>query len=381
MNKILLDPFRLFFPMGVLFALAGIGPWVFLLSGSFGYPAAFHRQMMIDGFLLSFVAGFLMTAIPRFTKTENARPWEVAGVAILLCSAAWASYGESNLIHWSASLGALLMVALFAFRRVRRRAANPPPTFVFVGVGLGLWVLSLVRSVFVALEWTSDSLIWRDLFSNGALMCLILGIGSRLIPALLGWREVVDKQRREGEVVKLSDLAPRHLWILIGLFILSYLLADFSPWSLLLRSAVVGYFAFVYWRLHRLPRDRNPFTWSLWITAWMIFFGVVMELIPTGYHVHMLHGLLIGGISLLTLLIGLHVVCAHMASDIQGIKARRLIWLLTGLLLSSMFTRVTAIFWPAIYLNHLAYAATTWIAGLLIWLYLLWQAVKRSTEH
>jgi uncharacterized protein involved in response to NO len=74
------DPFQLFFPLGALLAVASVLPWTAQLYGQGGYPRELHRVLMINGFLLSFVAGFLMTAITRFTGTHFATKGEVSGV-------------------------------------------------------------------------------------------------------------------------------------------------------------------------------------------------------------------------------------------------------------------------------------------------------------
>src|SRR5437660_1599581 len=60
-------PFRLFFPMGVAAGLIGVGHWLFWTIGWIPESNSFfHAMMQVEGFLSCFVAGFLMTAIPRF---------------------------------------------------------------------------------------------------------------------------------------------------------------------------------------------------------------------------------------------------------------------------------------------------------------------------
>src|SRR4051812_38435254 len=73
------NPFRLFFPLGILFGIIGVGHWV-LWSVGWKIPeiALAHAALQTQGFLASFVIGFLMTAFPRFTGTWPATKAEIS---------------------------------------------------------------------------------------------------------------------------------------------------------------------------------------------------------------------------------------------------------------------------------------------------------------
>src|SRR5215470_15370218 len=58
------DPYRVLFPLGLLFGLIGAGSWPVHLLGIGPYPAALHRALMVQGFEHGFVLGFLLTAMP-----------------------------------------------------------------------------------------------------------------------------------------------------------------------------------------------------------------------------------------------------------------------------------------------------------------------------
>src|SRR5262249_57767801 len=65
------EPYRVFFPLGMLFGLCGVAIWPLY---SFGVTATYsgrsHAFVQIFGFLYAFIAGFLLTAVPRFTGTQ-----------------------------------------------------------------------------------------------------------------------------------------------------------------------------------------------------------------------------------------------------------------------------------------------------------------------
>src|SRR5689334_8167273 len=65
------DAYRIFFPLGLALGVTGVSVWPLYYFGiTEGYNGRTHAFVQICGFLYSFAAGFLLTAIPRFTKTE-----------------------------------------------------------------------------------------------------------------------------------------------------------------------------------------------------------------------------------------------------------------------------------------------------------------------
>jgi uncharacterized protein involved in response to NO len=75
------EPFRIFFPVGLLLGMAGVLVWpLFYLDASIAYPSVVHARLMIEGFMASSVFGFLGTADPRIT---SARPFTVPEIATI----------------------------------------------------------------------------------------------------------------------------------------------------------------------------------------------------------------------------------------------------------------------------------------------------------
>jgi len=65
------DPYRILFPLGILLGVMGVSIWPLYYFGiTEGYSGRAHAFVQTDGFLYAFIAGFLLTAIPRFTGTE-----------------------------------------------------------------------------------------------------------------------------------------------------------------------------------------------------------------------------------------------------------------------------------------------------------------------
>src|ERR1017187_897825 len=79
------DPYRIFFPLGIVLGLAGVAVWPLFFFGIIsGYWGISHAFIQSDGFLFCFVAGFLLTAIPRFTGTQNPTIYSQLVLALLV---------------------------------------------------------------------------------------------------------------------------------------------------------------------------------------------------------------------------------------------------------------------------------------------------------
>lgn len=378
------DPFRLFFPLGALFAFAGILPWVIQYFTHASYPRNLHRVLMIDGFTLTVVCGFLMTSIPRFTGSNHAKRSEILTVFITLLISAVGAFFSTQSLSFLFSSFTLVSLLCFAGRRFLNKSSNPPYTFVFIGVGLILWLASNFILFLNSLSWTTSIAsveVAQELFSNGAIMCLILGVGGRLIPGILGWQEIVSEQRSVYETQNsFFKLIPVSIWIAVCAFVLSFFLIPFLParLCLLARLAVLVFFGMKYWKLWRFPASRSFLTWNLWLSCWCLVLGYLFPLLWGGLGVHVMHVLFIGGFSLLMLLISTRVSLAHSPLGTAAEKTSRGLLVFSALVLTAMFTRVSAILWPQIYLDHLGFAAMTWIAALLVWVSVIFRSYRIS---
>lgn len=372
------DPFRLFFPLGILFALFGTLLWVELLFHQNIYPLVLHRHLMTTGFLLSFVTGFLMTAIPRFTQSEQASVFEVGLTFIcLLLASLLTLFHLESLHHFFATL-TLASLIFFAFKRFQKRKKNPPPSFLFVGLGLILWLLALLILFSHSIGWKNEVALWHatQFYTHGALLSLVLGVGGRLIPAILGWTEIVSQQNQNNDSEKsLAQMIPLNVFILLLLFLCSFPLEFFLQlqFGRALRAFVVLYFAIAYWRVHHFPKERNHLTWGIWLSAWCFVIGIFSHAFWLSGGVHSMHILYIGGFGLLTLLIATQVSLLHSDANKTKEKKSKKLLLIIILTLLAMITRVFAFLLPRVYLSHLAYAAIFFAFVLILWSLLVYR--------
>src|SRR5579862_6127548 len=131
------DPYRIFFPLGIILGACGVSIWPLYYYGVIeGYSGRAHAFVQTDGFLYAFVAGFLLTAIPRFTGTRAPSLAIQYLLAAFIATSAVAAEFQYFAIGLPSFLVAHCILVILAVRRFARRQQDPPETFSLVGIGL-----------------------------------------------------------------------------------------------------------------------------------------------------------------------------------------------------------------------------------------------------
>ena len=131
------EPFRIFFPLGVLFGISGVSLWPLFYLGlhtSF-YPGMMHARVMIEGFLGAFIFGFLGTAMPRVIGAPPLKRCELWALVVLHLTAIGLHIGLQPFAGDGVFLVLLVFFLVCMGRRFARRADMPPPGFSLVGLG------------------------------------------------------------------------------------------------------------------------------------------------------------------------------------------------------------------------------------------------------
>jgi len=369
------EPYRIFFPLGILFGLAGVAIWP---AYSFGLTATYsgraHAMAQTYGFLYAFIAGFLLTAVPRFTGTEPPSRTTQYSLAAVLIVAVAASELRAFAIGTASFVIAHLMLLTLLARRFARRKQNPPPTFVLVGLALMAGAFGALLEAGVAWELIGASwdLLGKRLLTEGMVTLLVLGVGGFLGPRLLGFAALPQ----HGAPLNLDQKSPRVLRssgvesFVAGLVVLVALVAEYGfevPWMAYLRAVVVSALVVRSLQLWRRPEVRTTLSWTIWTSQWAIAIGVWVVAVAPKYRADFLHVLFVSGFSLLILAIGTRVTLSHGGHDLA---AERRSWpLRIGLALALIATlaRVGAPFASATYFDHLMWAALLWMAGMICW--------------
>jgi uncharacterized protein involved in response to NO len=359
------EPYRIFFPLGIAFGLAGVAIWPLYTFGiTATYSGRAHALVQTDGFLYAFIAGFLLTAVPRFTGTEPpSRPVQYWLAAVLVVSVVASelrafAFGLTMFVVAQATLLALVA------RRFFRRQQAPPPSFVLIGLALVAGAAGALITAGVALEIAPASwdLPGKRMLTEGMVLLLVLGVGGFLGPRLLGFAALpVPGQSLGGS---------RLPWAAAGLTIFLSVPIEYGfdlAWMAVIRAAVVTAVVVPMLQLWRAPAVRTTLSWTVWIAYWVIVVGVWHVAFAPRYRVDFLHMLFVGGFSLLILAVATRVTLSHGGKDL-ALEQRS--WpLRIGLTLGliAMLARVGAPFATASYFEHLAFAALLWMAGVLCW--------------
>src|SRR5437763_838668 len=101
------EPFRIFFPAGVLAGIVGVSLWpLYFMRVTEFYPGLSHARIMACGFFGAFIFGFLGTAMPRMLSANPLCLIEVIPL-VLLHTTMVVSFAAGQIL-----LGDILFLAL-----------------------------------------------------------------------------------------------------------------------------------------------------------------------------------------------------------------------------------------------------------------------------
>lgn len=367
------EPFRLFFPLGILAGAFGLILWPMHYFGWWPlYPALQHPRLLIFGFGAAFVIGFLGTAWPRFLESTSLTRPEVISLAVgwTLAQLAYAK----GMIGSGDGLMALTLAFLIGSLgiRLRYRQSNlPPPGFAlaFLSVGIGLGV---------AVSWTfglhltspeTDYLL-RLLAYQGFLLLPLLGVGSYLFLRIL---------QQKGGPAKRRAVT---VWVTAAVILASFVVEVFFSARL---GNLLRVFAIIGWGIGALPvifrpRISGTRAWALQSGLLLITTGFLCRTIWPHETFAFEHFLFLGGFSQLMLLVGERVVVGHCESQPIAPAGTSKLWRwIVWLMILTVATRATADLVPSTRISHHIYAAVMLIGIFIVWLTPILRAIIRST--
>jgi hypothetical protein len=354
-----IEPYRIFFPVGIFSLIMGVLIWLPQLWNAGTFPIVAHRFLMLNGFSAFFIAGFLMTAVPRFSQTSTATYTEIYSFLVVSVVGLVFVFWELEKVAYAASALQGILILLFLGARISKRKVNPPYSFVFILFGLILWIVSAVFGIFV------ESNALKNLQYEGAIVAIILGVGSRLIPGILGHVAIVQSQRAkyEKEIPYLKSV-PLHFFVLIAFFCISYFLTEqVGSITRLIIFLIISVF---YWKIYLFPKDRSALTWNIWISCWLMLMSFLLKALWQDGAIHASHAFFFSGIVLLTLLVATRVLQSHGPKD-KRTENYKTLYAVSFLIVFAGATRVSAVFIPASYEHHLGYSSIVLTIAVLLW--------------
>ena len=370
------EPYRLFFPLGVLAGMAGAALWPALYAkGIDFYPAEAHARIMTEGFMGAFILGFLGTSLPRLIGSPPLTKPE-----FLILIPFWLAAVVCHLFDANAAgdVCFVLLILIFGHSLAGRflflRKDVPPPGFPLALLGLlggaaGAVILAASKVTEIPSFTTG---LAKSLLYQGFPLLPLLGVGPFILPRFFGHPSPHHFDE--------SESIPPGWWrralpaLAAGLLIVASFVLEASQrieaghW---LRAAVVlGWFVLESPVFRRALARTTPGT-TVRVAVLMLVAGCVTAALYPLQRIGAMHLFFVSGIGLATLAVGTRVVLGHAGRhDLLGGRIKWMRWLI-GLVLLAATTRASADFLPAIKVSHHIYAASTWIVSTGLWLWAL----------
>ena len=331
-------PYRVFFPLGLLLAWAGIAHWLIWSLGGLDESAAiFHSIAQIQGFLMCFLVGFLYTALPRRTQTAPPKAWQMwVGILAPVSTTVLAWFGmiDKSQYPWLILFFTLLFFTLARFRdpKAGRKA---PDSFIWIPISLilGLSGTALFALYGILAKKEEGLNVFADfsrtyvhihelgglLLLQGMFLGVIVGVGGMVLPLLTVGDSPPDSTKSSWWIRAMHVLAAAALVGTMFLevwdfgerpHILIRYLQGRGP-AYLLRGLLLLFILLSVAKIWRFPKKEGLHRWLIWISAWMLPVGYLIGSALGNSYQAGLHLVFIAGFALMVFSVGLHISLAH----------------------------------------------------------------------
>ena len=377
------EPFRIFFPLGLLLGGIGVALWpLFVWHAIAFYPANAHVRLMIEGLMGSFIVGFLGTAGPRLLDARPLRAIEVSILLVLQIASASLHLAQNQTVGDILFLVLLLSFAGMMATRARRAHDLPPPHFALVLFGL----LNAIAGIFLI---TASKSMSNGAFANqlgnlmlneGFVLFPILGVGAFFFPKLLGGatpepsdlRIAATLWRKRAAIAVLAGMA---VWFSFVMEALGWIRTSAIVRSLTTLLYFIG-------QGHLLEKPSGPpfLSQCFRLGAALLVAGLFLPAILPGYRVAHLHLIFIGGFTIILFTVSTRVILGHSGQSHLFHKRLPFLIIALSLLVLAMLTRVSADFVLPERNSHLVYAALIWLLAAGVWMAVLGPKLRLSED-
>jgi uncharacterized protein involved in response to NO len=382
LKRIASEPYRIFFPLAVLFGLGGVGHWFAYAVGWLPrYTGFVHASLQMQSYMCAFIFGFLMTAVPRFSGTDHATPREVAFVLGIFSLAQFFIYTQKWIWAQLSFLTLLLTLFFFIFFRfrlkqdIKKSAIKPPLEFVWISVALTHGIVGAALFMLGALKFTPAwcVLAGKAMMEQGFVLSIVIGVGGFLAPRLMGTFR--SETTGTGPSCQIKQTKKRkqsvQLHLLGGLLLFSSFILEgfgFLRVAYGLRASLVTTFLIMARSLVRSPFVSEQFAKYLWLSFWMVALGSWMAFLAPRYKVPMLHFVFIGGYSLMTFSVATMVIMTHAGEAARLRTPSKVLAVVSTCVLLALSLRIGSAFSSDQYFSFIGAASAIWVVAGIIWL-------------
>ena len=361
------EPFRIFFPVGLTLGIVGVSLWPLYYAGLITtYPATAHARLMIEGFMASFIIGFLGTAGPRITSTRHFSRGELITLLTFDLLSAGLHFGGSHRAGDALFVFCLASFLCVIGKRFVRRKDSPPPNFALVALGLlngfaGALLLALFENKVYSVQYR----IGASLLEQGFVLLPILGVAPFLLARLLDLPSVDELP--ESRALPPGWIAQAIFAAAIGLIVdLTFIAESIGV------TAIAGWVrlgTILVYLIARMPRHGRTFLGDcLRAGIAAVVVGIGVEALWPQYRIGALHIVFVSGFSFIVLTVAIRVVFGH-SGNAHLFRKRLPFFIVVGaLIFLAMLSRYVADLAPRARTVHLIAAAIFWLIAVLIWM-------------
>ena len=376
------EPYRLLFPVGAIIGILGVAMWpLFVWHAIKTYPGLAHPRIMIEGFLTCFVVGFLGTALPRLLDAPRMTLGEALGFAGALPGVAWLHFtGHTRAGDELFFLALLALACGFGFRAFFSRDI-PPPSFILVGLGIASALAG--AGIQIAAQLAPEAVpgvvinTGRLLLFQGYMLLPTMGVGAFLLPRFFG---MPGRQNFPESTGIPPGWRMRALFAgMCGGMVLASFWIEACGWlrtGYALRAVAVICYLLREVPFHRAGAGGGTLAMGVRTALVSIPLGYLLAAALPERGVAFLHVVFITGFGLIAFTVATRVILGHSGQDRLFNATLRSLLATASLVAVAMLARVSADWMPMLRMNHYAYAALAWIAGVLIWCALILPGVR-----
>lgn len=359
-------PYTVLFLFGLLSSVLGVSVWAFVFSGINYWedPLSIHKTTMYGLFMFSFIEGFIFTALPNFTQGPKLSGQAYVFVLFLKSIQLLGFLTDSHRTMLLSLLPDLLMLLSFTLSQYKVKKSNPPPSFIFVLIGAAYGL------VYFLLEIFSPANNQTVLLEYGFILNIILGVGLKILPVVLGRVNngpmFVLEKKKEALKDKIKK-QEHHLFLAaVNLSLMVMIFANFLAGSFLM-SATLLFLFHRKLKIFERPKNRTLVTLGIWISLWSIVLGTLLSGFDT-FSIFGRHIFFISGVALLTIMIASRVTLSHGGYGLHFESTSKSLGAVVGLaVLSAMLRFVPSVLDFLTYEHALLCAAILWILSNIIW--------------
>ena len=364
--------FRPFFLLGSLYGFLAVMYWAGYQLSLNGLPPYFegtlwHAHEMLFGFVVSILAGFLLTASKNWAKTRGVHGLSLLGLCLVWLAGRLAIFFSALLPSWliaTSDLAFLPVLSFFLWRTLSQGAARTNFIFLF---WLGVLFAANLLMHLEALEMTSQTGRMGYLLGVNTMVVVMVLIGGRVIPMFTQNAVPGITINKRSWLERVSLLA-----------VVAYLIADlvredsFVTGSIAIVAGIASFLRLSGWK--PLLTFGRPILWVLhvgyaFLSLGLIFRGLSLTLFPVKSSVP-LHLLTAGAMGMLILGMITRVSLGHTGRVLIASKTIVVAYCLV--FLGAIVRVLVPLLFPSIYIAGMAGAALIWGAGLVLFAIVYW---------